>query len=89
MIRIKKTKSLKITPPIFLCDYNLTEHLKQYPQFQLLDPKEALGGAFPVLNQIPVGASQENFWWQLWPNIHETDGFFAAILEKKTTDTPA
>ena len=66
----------------------ILEFLKQFPQFQLLDPKEALGGAFPSLNEIPVGASIDNSWWQLWPHIHETDGFFAAILEKKAIEIP-
>jgi 16S rRNA (cytosine967-C5)-methyltransferase len=33
---------------------------------------------------MPVGASADNSWWQLWPSKHETDGFFAAILTKKS-----
>jgi len=33
MIRIKKSDKIDITPPAFLCDYPLTEHLKKYPQF--------------------------------------------------------
>jgi len=61
------------------------EFLKQHPNFVLLDPKEVLKGSFPQLNDIPVGASPNSSWWQLWPNRHETDGFFAAILEKKAT----
>jgi 16S rRNA (cytosine967-C5)-methyltransferase len=61
------------------------EFLKQHPHFALLDPKEVLKGAFPQINEMPVGASADSSWWQLWPNQHETDGFFAAILEKKTT----
>ena len=63
------------------------EFLKQHPNFVLLDPKEVLKGSFPQLNDIPVGASLDSSWWQLWPNRHETDGFFAAILEKKATIT--
>jgi len=59
------------------------EFLKQHPNFVLLDPKEVLKGSFPLLNDIPVGSSLDSSWWQLWPNRHETDGFFAAILEKK------
>ncbi len=65
------------------------EFLKQHPNFVLLDPKEVLKGSFPQLNEIPVGASLDSSWWQLWPNRHETDGFFAAILEKKTTPIQA
>ena len=65
------------------------EFLKQHPNFVLLDPKEVLKGSFPQLNEIPLGASLDSSWWQLWPNRHETDGFFAAILEKKVTPIQA
>jgi 16S rRNA (cytosine967-C5)-methyltransferase len=65
------------------------EFLKQHPHFALLDPKEVLKGAFPQINDMPVGASAGSSWWQLWPNQHETDGFFAAILEKKTAPLTA
>lgn len=65
------------------------EFLKQHPNFVLLDPKEVLKGSFPQLNDIPVGATLDSSWWQLWPNRHETDGFFAAILEKKVTPIQA
>ena len=37
MIRIKKSEKLAIKPPEFLCDYCLTEHLKQYPQWSNLN----------------------------------------------------
>lgn len=37
MIIIKKSDKLKIIPPKFLCDYNLTEHLSNYPQFNHLN----------------------------------------------------
>lgn len=37
MIRIKPSDKLTITPPKFLCDYNLTEHLSNYPQFSHLN----------------------------------------------------
>jgi len=65
------------------------EFLKQHPHFELLDPKEVLGGSFPKIGELPVGASLDSSWWQLLPNLHETDGFFAAILEKKTAATVA
>lgn len=37
MIRIKKTKKLEIKVPEFVCDYNLTNHLNNYPQFSFLN----------------------------------------------------
>jgi len=37
MIKIKKSEKLAIKPPEFLCDYSLTEHLKQYPQWSNLN----------------------------------------------------
>jgi 16S rRNA (cytosine967-C5)-methyltransferase len=61
------------------------EFLKQHLDFQLLDPKSALTAPFPQKNGLPVGASPDSLFWQLWPNEHETDGFFAAILERKIT----
>ena len=62
----------------------VNEFLKNHPHFELLDPKEVLRGDFPVIDDMPVGASADNSWWQLWPSKHETDGFFAAILTKKS-----
>jgi 16S rRNA (cytosine967-C5)-methyltransferase len=32
---------------------------------------------------MPIGCSPDNPWWQLWPHIHGTDGFFAAVFQKK------
>ncbi len=37
MIRIKKTDKLDIIPPKFLCDYPITKHLVNYPQFSHLN----------------------------------------------------
>lgn len=37
MITIKKTDKINIIPPKFLCDFNLTEHLSNYPQFSHLN----------------------------------------------------
>lgn len=37
MIKILKSNKLDITPPKFLCDGNLTEHLTNYPQFSHLN----------------------------------------------------
>lgn len=51
--------------------------------FRLTDPKEALGGQYPQKDGLPVGASNHSLWWQLFPDEHQTDGFFAAIIEKQ------
>jgi 16S rRNA (cytosine967-C5)-methyltransferase len=60
------------------------EFLKNHPHFELLDPKVVLRGDFPTKDGFTqFGSSQENSWWQLSPPLHETDGFFAAILQKK------
>jgi 16S rRNA (cytosine967-C5)-methyltransferase len=32
---------------------------------------------------MPIGCSSDNPWWQLWPHIHGTDGFFGAVFQKK------
>jgi 16S rRNA (cytosine967-C5)-methyltransferase len=58
--------------------------LDRHPDFELLDPKVALTAPFPERDGLPVGASTSNFWWQLWPQDVETDGFFAAILQRKS-----
>lgn len=62
----------------------VNEFLKNHPHFELLDPKEVLRGDFPMKDDLPIGASKDSMWWQLWPQLTETDGFFAAILTKKT-----
>lgn len=62
----------------------IEEFLKNFPEFDLKDPKDTLVAPFPIKDGLPVGASLDSKWWQLWPHRQETDGFFAAILEKKT-----
>jgi KaiC/GvpD/RAD55 family RecA-like ATPase len=37
MIKIKNAKKIDITPPSFLCDYELTKNLQEYPQFSHLN----------------------------------------------------
>lgn len=37
MIRIKKTKKVELQPPDFVCDYELTKHLSNFPQFSFLN----------------------------------------------------
>jgi 16S rRNA (cytosine967-C5)-methyltransferase len=43
---------------------------------------EALKPLFPK-DKIPLGCSPDNPWWQLWPHIHGTDGFFGAVFQRK------
>ena len=57
--------------------------LKIHPEFELLDPKVVLTAPFPRQNDLPIGASADSLFWQLWPHQHETDGFFAAILQRR------
>jgi 16S rRNA (cytosine967-C5)-methyltransferase len=57
--------------------------LKIHPEFELLDPKVVLTAPFPRQNDLPIGASVDSLFWQLWPHQHETDGFFAAILQRR------
>lgn len=59
--------------------------LVSHPDFELLDPKVALSAPFPQKDGVPIGAQANNSWWQLWPQLVETDGFFAAILQKKAS----
>jgi len=59
------------------------EFLASNPNFELKDPKEVLRDTFPVMGQLPIGASADSSWWQLFPHQHGTDGFFGAILERK------
>jgi KaiC/GvpD/RAD55 family RecA-like ATPase len=37
MLRVKKSSKIDIIPPDFVCDYPLTDHLKEYPQFSHLN----------------------------------------------------
>ena len=57
--------------------------LANNPQFELKDPKVVLRDTYPMMDGLPIGASKNNSWWQLFPHIHGTDGFFGAILERK------
>lgn len=57
--------------------------LANNPQFELKDAKEVLKGSFPMMGDLPIGASEKSKYWQLFPHLHGTDGFFGAILERK------
>jgi 16S rRNA (cytosine967-C5)-methyltransferase len=58
------------------------DFLAQHPNFEVLPAAEALKPLFPK-DKMPIGCSPDNPWWQLWPHIHGTDGFFAAVFQKK------
>ena len=58
------------------------QFLKNHPEFEVLPASEALKGYF-LHGEIPIGCSVDNPWWQLWPHLHGTDGFFGAIFVRK------
>lgn len=58
------------------------EFLLKHPEFEPIPAADALKSLFPK-DKLPLGCSTENPWWQLWPHIHGTDGFFGAIFQKK------
>ena len=57
------------------------DFLAKHPEFEVVPAAEVLKPLFP--NQMPIGCSPDNPWWQLWPHIHGTDGFFGAVFQKK------
>jgi 16S rRNA (cytosine967-C5)-methyltransferase len=60
------------------------DFLKNHPDFEVIPAEEVLKSLFPK-DKLPLGCSAENPWWQLWPHIHGTDGFFGAIFQKRTS----
>jgi 16S rRNA (cytosine967-C5)-methyltransferase len=54
----------------------------KHPEFEVVPAAEALKPLFPK-DKLPLGCSSDNPWWQLWPHIHGTDGFFGAVFQKK------
>jgi 16S rRNA (cytosine967-C5)-methyltransferase len=58
------------------------DFLAKHPQFEVVPAAQALKLLFPK-DPMPLGCSPDNPWWQLWPHIHGTDGFFGAVFEKK------
>ena len=56
--------------------------LEKHPEFEVLPAAEALGQHF-LHDGIPLGSSNAKLWWQVWPHIHGTDGFFGAVLRRK------
>jgi 16S rRNA (cytosine967-C5)-methyltransferase len=49
--------------------------LQQHPEFEAVD-----AGALLAQLRIPVESGPQ---LQLWPHVHNTDGFFAAVLQRK------
>jgi 16S rRNA (cytosine967-C5)-methyltransferase len=58
------------------------EFLAKHPNFEVVAAAEVLKPLFPK-DKMPIGCSPDNPWWQLWPHIHGTDGFFGAVFQKK------
>ena len=56
--------------------------MASHPNFEVVPAAEVLKPLFPK-ETLPVGCSLDNPWWQLWPHIHGTDGFFGAVFQKK------
>ena len=58
--------------------------LANHPEFEAVPAAEVLQPLFPK-DKMPLGCSPDNPWWQLWPHIHGTDGFFGAVFQKKAS----
>ncbi|WP_114662985.1 RsmB/NOP family class I SAM-dependent RNA methyltransferase [Polynucleobacter necessarius] len=56
--------------------------LETHPEFEAIPAADVLKPLFPK-DKLPLGCSADTPWWQLWPHIHRTDGFFGAIFQKK------
>lgn len=56
--------------------------LEKHPEFEVLPAAIALGQHF-LHDGMPLGTSNISPWWQLWPHIHGTDGFFGAVFQRK------
>ena len=53
-----------------------------HPGFEVCDVRELLTAAH-VAHADALTASPQSPWLRLWPHIHGTDGFFAAVWQKK------
>jgi len=58
------------------------DFLAKHPNFEVIPAAEVLKPLFPK-DKIPLGCTSDNPWWQLWPHIHGTDGFFGAVFQKR------
>ena len=52
--------------------------LAAQPEFVLRDAREVLAAQ---KIELPAGAEGDAYF-RLWPHVHHTDGFFAAVLER-------
>jgi 16S rRNA (cytosine967-C5)-methyltransferase len=53
---------------------------QDHPQFELLAVEQALAQArIAEAQELAQGA-----WFRLWPHRHRTDGFFAAVWQRKS-----
>jgi 16S rRNA (cytosine967-C5)-methyltransferase len=60
------------------------EFLAKHPDFEVIPAAQVLNPLFPK-DKLPIGCSLDHPWWQLWPHIHGTDGFFGAVFQKKVS----
>jgi len=58
------------------------DFLAKHSDFEAVPAAQVLQPLFPK-DKMPLGCSPDNPWWQLWPHIHGTDGFFGAVFQKK------
>jgi len=58
------------------------DFLAKHSDFEAVPAAQVLQSLFPK-DKMPLGCSPDNPWWQLWPHIHGTDGFFGAVFQKK------
>jgi len=63
------------------------DFLSKHPDFEVIPAAQALKALFPK-DVLPLGCSPDNPWWQLWPHIHGTDGFFGAVFQRKAAAAP-
>jgi 16S rRNA (cytosine967-C5)-methyltransferase len=57
-------------------DENVVEDfLRAHPNFELMDPSQ-------ILERYHLGNVVQGKYFQLFPHIHNTDGFFAAVMKR-------
>ena len=60
------------------------DFLAKHPEFEVIPAADVLKPLF-IKDKLPLGCSLDSPWWQLWPHIHGTDGFFGAVFQKKVS----
>ena len=58
------------------------DFLEKHPDFEVIPAADVLKNDF-LDGKLPIGTSIDNPWWQLWPHLHGTDGFFGAVFQRK------